>query len=30
MAYFGDLDKIEAVDENTVKITTKVPYGPLS
>ena len=29
MAYFGDLDKIEAVDENTVKITTKVPYGPL-
>ncbi len=29
MSFFYDVDKIEAVDENTVKITTKVPYGPL-
>ncbi len=30
MSFFYDVDKIEAVDENTVKITTKKPFGPLT
>lgn len=30
MSFFYDVDKIEAVDDNTVKITTKKPFGPLT
>ena len=29
MSFFGDIDKVEAVDDYTVKITTKQPFGPL-
>lgn len=29
MSFFGDIDKVEAIDDYTVKITTKHPFGPL-
>jgi peptide/nickel transport system substrate-binding protein len=29
MAYFGDLDDTEVIDDYTVKVTAKKPYGPL-
>lgn len=29
MAYFKDIDKVEAIDDYTVKITTTKPFGPL-
>lgn len=29
MSFYSDIDKIEAVDDETVRITTKKPFGPL-
>lgn len=29
MSFFGDIDKIEAIDDYCIKITTKKPFGPL-
>lgn len=29
MSFYSDIDKIEAIDDETVRITTKKPFGPL-
>lgn len=29
MSFFGEIDKVEAVDDYTVKVITKQPFGPL-
>ena len=29
MSFFVDVDKVEAIDDETVRITTKKPFGPL-
>ena len=29
MSFYSDIDKIEALDDETVRITTKKPFGPL-